>query len=68
MSTPSFLKAFLNDESGAVTVDWVVLTSAVVGVGIVVMNTVGAGIDSLGNAIVNDLNSRTPGYVAPVTP
>jgi Flp pilus assembly pilin Flp len=28
--------AFLNDETGAVTVDWVVLTAAVVGLGLVV--------------------------------
>ncbi len=35
--------AFLNDESGAVTVDWVVLTAAIVGLGIAVMTTVGSG-------------------------
>ncbi|MGR3501700.1 Flp family type IVb pilin [Pseudaestuariivita sp.] len=28
------MKKFLNDESGAVTVDWVVLTAAVVGLAI----------------------------------
>ena len=27
---------FLNDENGAVTVDWVVLTAAIVGLGVVV--------------------------------
>ncbi len=31
--------AFLNDESGAVTVDWVVLTAAIVGLGIAVMTS-----------------------------
>ena len=30
-------KNFHNDESGAVTVDWVVLTAAIVGLGMVVM-------------------------------
>ena len=35
--------AFLNDESGAVTVDWVVLTAAIVGLGIAVMTSVGSG-------------------------
>ena len=28
------MKHFINDESGAVTVDWVVLTAAVVGLGL----------------------------------
>lgn len=53
------LMHFLNDESGVVTVDWVVLTSAVVGLGIVVMNIVGTGIESLGTKIVDDLNARS---------
>ncbi len=57
-------KSFLNDEAGAVTVDWVVLTGAVVGLGIVVMDTVGAGIEELGNKIVDDLNNRNAGYVS----
>ena len=35
--------AFLNDESGAVTVDWVVLTAAIVGLGIAVLTSVGNG-------------------------
>lgn len=58
------LKSFLKDEAGVVTVDWVVLTAAVVGLGIVVMNTVGAGIESLGSKIVNDLNARNAGYTS----
>lgn len=37
------MKSFLNDESGAVTVDWVVLTAAIVGLGIAVITTVGRG-------------------------
>ena len=37
------MKSFLNDESGAVTVDWVVLTAAIVGLGIAVISTVGRG-------------------------
>lgn len=65
MSPLDFLKSFLNDESGVVTVDWVVLTGAVVGLGIVVMDTVGAGIENLGQKIVDDLNNRNSGYVSP---
>jgi Flp pilus assembly pilin Flp len=49
-------KTFRNDDSGAVTVDWVVLTAAIVGLGMVVMTTVGGGIESLGGQIVTDLN------------
>ena len=66
MTTLNSFRYFLNDEAGAVTVDWVVLTAAVVGLGIVVMNTVGTGIESLGTKIVNDLNARNAGY--PSTP
>ncbi len=55
-------KNFKNDESGAVTVDWVVLTAAIVGLGMVVMKTVGGGIEGLGDSIVADLEGRASGY------
>ncbi len=58
------LKTFITDESGAVTVDWVVLTAAIVGLGIVVMNTIGSGIESVGTKIANDLKARNAGYVS----
>ena len=35
-----FLNAFITDESGAVTVDWVVLTAAVVGLAIAAYGTI----------------------------
>lgn len=31
---------FINDEDGAVTVDWVVLTAAIVGLGVAVVGTI----------------------------
>ncbi len=62
MKIANFFKAFHNDESGAVTVDWVVLTAAIVGLGMVVMTTVGGGITGLGDAIVTDLGARSSGY------
>ena len=34
---------FLGSEDGAVTVDWVVLTAAIVGMGVVVITTVAGG-------------------------
>ena len=62
MKLLKFFKTFKNDESGAVTVDWVVLTAAIVGLGMVVMTTVGGGIEDLGVAIVDDLDGRASGY------
>ena len=37
------LSMFIWDEDGAVTVDWVVLTAAIVGLGIAVITTIGNG-------------------------
>jgi Flp pilus assembly pilin Flp len=62
MKLLNLFKSFKNDESGAVTVDWVVLTAAIVGLGMVVMTTVGGGIEDLGTAIVDDLDGRSSGY------
>jgi Flp pilus assembly pilin Flp len=62
MKLINLFKSFKNDESGAVTVDWVVLTAAIVGLGMVVMGTVGDGITGLGEAIVTDLGTRQAGY------
>ncbi len=38
-----FFKDFLNQEDGAVTVDWVVLTAAIVGLGVLVITMVAGG-------------------------
>jgi len=37
---PLYLKKFAADESGAITVDWVVLTAGVVALGIAVMGVI----------------------------
>jgi Flp pilus assembly pilin Flp len=50
---------FLQDESGAVTVDWVVLTAAVVGLGIAVITAVNGGVGGLGAGIGNALSSAS---------
>ena len=55
-------KSFRADESGAVTVDWVVLTAAIVGLGMVVMKTVGGGVTDLGERITTELDNTTAGY------
>ena len=52
-------RKFHEAEDGAVTVDWVVLTAAIVGLGMVVMTTVGGGIESLGGEIVTDLSNQS---------
>ena len=62
MKLLNLFKAFKSDESGAVTVDWVVLTAAIVGLGIVVMNVVGGGIEGLSADIVTELDNTTAGY------
>jgi Flp pilus assembly pilin Flp len=50
-------KNFRNDESGAVTVDWVVLTAALVALGLAVITVVAGGLNTASNAINADLNN-----------
>ncbi|ARE41390.1 Flp pilus assembly protein, pilin Flp [Rhodovulum sp. P5] len=45
------IKNFRDDESGAVTVDWVVLTAAIVGLGVAVLSTVQGGVTSMAGKI-----------------
>ncbi len=54
-----FIKNFKKDEDGAVTVDWVVLTAAIVGLGIAVLAAVGGGTTSLSDKISSQLESQT---------
>ncbi|PVH29811.1 Flp family type IVb pilin [Pararhodobacter oceanensis] len=51
MTFTTFLKNFAADESGAVTVDWVVLTAAIVGLGIAVVASVRGGVETLATNI-----------------
>ncbi len=50
------IKNFASDESGAVTVDWVVLTAAIVGLGIVITQTVGTSTAGLATEIAAELD------------
>ncbi|MBU2865573.1 Flp family type IVb pilin [Pacificibacter marinus] len=52
-------KNFQADEDGAVTVDWVVLTSAIVGLGVAVLATVATGTKKIGSTISSDLAGRS---------
>ena len=55
----TMIKTFLANESGAVTVDWVVLTAAIVGLGLAVVTSVRSGVSSLGTSISNSLSSAS---------
>ena len=55
----NMIKTFAQDEAGAVTVDWVVLTSAIVGLGIAVMMSVGNSTKGLADKISTDINGRS---------
>jgi hypothetical protein len=48
-------KTFASDEAGAVTVDWVVLTAALVGLGLAVMGVVSSGIGNVSAQIETSL-------------
>ncbi len=50
---------FLKDESGAATVDWVVLTAAMTGIGIATLMTVSGGIQNLSGDINTQLRSQS---------
>jgi len=51
---------FIKSESGAVTVDWVVLTAAIVGLGLAVMAVVSGGIEDLSTGINTSLTAIDP--------
>ena len=47
--------AFLKDEAGAVTVDWVVLTAAIVGLGLLVFTFVRPAVSNLASGIAKEM-------------
>ncbi len=51
----ALIKNFAKSESGAVTVDWVVLTAAIVGLGLAVMAVVSGGVEDLTGEIQESL-------------
>ena len=54
----NMIQNFISDESGAVTVDWVVLTAALVGLGLAVMAVVSSGVENMTGQI-NDVLQTT---------
>ena len=54
-----FIKKFRKEDEGDVTVDWVVLTAAVVGLGVAGVATVQTGVDGLAGTISSGVSSTT---------
>lgn len=52
-----FIKKFTKDTSGAVTVDWVVLASVVIGLGLAVVTTLAPGATNVGSNTAESLLS-----------
>ncbi|EAQ11198.1 MULTISPECIES: hypothetical protein [Maritimibacter] len=59
MKLINFFNRFKKDEDGAVTVDWVVLTAAIVGLGIAVLTSVSGGTTSLADKVSSSLSAMT---------
>ena len=53
----NLIKNFSRDEDGAVTVDWVVLTAAIVGLGVAVLTTVGGATDDYADTVGSHLST-----------
>jgi Flp pilus assembly pilin Flp len=58
-----FFKNFSKDESGAVTVDWVVLTAAVVGLAVAAYSSIETGATNLTSATNDFMATQNPGGV-----
>lgn len=56
MSESNSMKRFIHDEAGAVSVDWTVLTSALVGLGMAATGVVTQGISATSTATANELS------------
>jgi len=52
-----FLKRFTEDTSGAITVDWVVLTAAVVGLGLAAASSIAGGATDMSENLGSHLSS-----------
>jgi hypothetical protein len=52
-------KTFLTDDGGAVTVDWVVLTAGLVGLGLAGMAVVSAGVEDLSGDMRGQMEGQT---------
>lgn len=58
-----FFRNFMTDDEGAVTVDWVVLTAAIVALAVGVMFTIKGSSDDVGSGTGTYLTNVTAGDV-----
>ena len=56
------IKVFQDDDSGAVTVDWVVLSAAVIGLGLVVLMPIAFSTESATSKVSADVSSVPVGF------
>ncbi|MGI3184610.1 hypothetical protein [Nioella aestuarii] len=54
----SYVTNYLSDESGAVTVDWVVLTAGLVGLGLATMAVVSSGVEDLSGDVGSQMENQ----------
>ncbi len=58
----NWLATLRREEDGAVTVDWVVLTAALVGIGISIVTTTGSGSTDLTDKMTDDMSTLAGKY------
>lgn len=58
MNVVGVFRIFLRSESGAVTVDWVVLTAAVVGVVVAALSLISTGVEDLSSDLSYQLRDQ----------
>ncbi len=54
------LKKFRKDETGAIAVDWIVLTAVIVGLAVGVIAVIGASTDTAANSVVTSMEDVGP--------
>ncbi|WP_395543474.1 Flp family type IVb pilin [Neotabrizicola sp. sgz301269] len=62
MKLLNIFKRFQKDEDGAVTVDWVVLTAAIVGLGLIVMAAIQPAIKNLSSSIATEIEAADDNF------
>lgn len=62
-----FVKNFRNDEDGAVTVDWVVLTAAVVGLAVAAYGSIQSGASEMTSQTATWLGDQDVGSIGAPT-
>ncbi len=57
-----YVNDFCQDESGAVTVDWVVLTAAIIGLGMLVLIPIAFSATSSSQGVADYIGNMNSGY------